>query len=40
VQFHEIVDQELKEFLPRVIQIIPSQPRNLLYPFFIYGGSE
>ena len=35
-----IVEQDLNLFVPKVKRVIDPLPRNILYPFFVYGGEE
>jgi len=35
-----VVEQDLNLFVPSFKQIVQPLPRNILYPFFVYGGEE
>ena len=35
-----IVDQDINLFVPTFKDLIQPLDRNILYPFFVYGGEE
>ena len=35
-----IIEQDLNLFVPKFEEVIDPVPRNILYPFFVYGGEE